>query len=279
MQPNNPLRKYFRQPAIYIRLPSQGRWYEPNSLIMPANGELPVLPMTANDEITSRTPDALFNGSAVIDIIASCVPAIRNPWAIPSVDINTILVGVRIASYGHNMSISSRCPKCGHEHEFDLDLRSVLDRIQCPDYSKTLTVNDLTISFRPLNYQQINENNILQFEDQKLMQMFSQNDLDSQEKLKIISDSFKKITRMTMRAIANCIKTVKGDDFQVENFEHIAEFLENCDKSVFNVIRDHIAELKKIGDFQPLQIKCTECQHEYLQEFVLDMSNFFETNS
>ena len=279
MQSNNPLRKYFRQPAIYIKLPSQGRWYEPNSLIMPANGELPVLPMTANDEITSRTPDALFNGSAVIDIIASCIPSIRNPWAIPSVDINTILVGIRIASYGHNMPLGSRCPKCGHDHEFDLDLRGILDSLQCPDYNKTVNVNDLVVSFCPLTYQQINENNILQFEDQKLMQMLNQNDLDSQEKLKAISESFKKITRMTMRAITNCIGNIQGDGFMVNNVEHIAEFLENCDKSVFNVIRDHIAELKKVGDFRPLQIKCSECSHEYLQEFVLDISNFFETNS
>ena len=196
MQSNNPLRKYFRQPAIYIRLPSQGQWYEPNSLVMPANRELPVLPMTANDEITSRTPDALFNGSAVIDIIASCMPSIRNPWSVPSTDINAILAGIRIASYGHSMTINSQCPNCGHDHEFELDLRTVLEQLQCPDYTKTLSVTGLTIGFRPLNYRQINENNLLQFEDQKLMQLINQSDVDNQEKLKVISDSFKKITRM-----------------------------------------------------------------------------------
>lgn len=279
MQSNNPLRKYFRQPAIYIRLPSQGQWYEPNSLVMPANRELPVLPMTANDEITSRTPDALFNGSAVIDIIASCMPSIRNPWSVPSTDINAILAGIRIASYGHSMTINSQCPNCGHDHEFELDLRTVLEQLQCPDYTKTLSVTGLTIGFRPLNYRQINENNLLQFEDQKLMQLINQSDVDNQEKLKVISDSFKKITRMTMRAIANCIKYIQGDGFQVEDSEQILEFLDNCDKSIFNLIRDHIAQLKQVSDFRPLSIQCTECTHQYQQEFVLDISNFFETNS
>jgi hypothetical protein len=279
MHSNNPLRKFFRQPSIYIKLPSQGQWYEPNSLIMPPNGELPVLPMTANDEITSRTPDALFNGSAVVDIITSCVPSIRNGWAVPAVDINTILVGIRIASYGHNMSISSVCPKCGHDHEFDLDLRTVLDKLQCPDYQKTVNIDNLTIGFKPLSYQQINNNNILQFEDQKLMQVINQSDIDNQEKLKVISDSFKKITKLTMMAVANCISYVRSDDLHVENTEYISEFLENCDKTIFNKIRDHLAVLKSASDFQPLNLKCINCQHQYQQEFVLDISNFFETNS
>ena len=51
---NNPLKQYFRQPAIYIRLPSNGRFYPPGAIDMPPNGELPVLPMTTLDEITCR---------------------------------------------------------------------------------------------------------------------------------------------------------------------------------------------------------------------------------
>ena len=66
---NNPLKQYFRQPAIYVRLPSGGQHYPPGAINMPPNGELPVFPMTAMDEITYRTPDALFNGSAVISVI------------------------------------------------------------------------------------------------------------------------------------------------------------------------------------------------------------------
>lgn len=276
---DNPLKKYFRQPSIYIRLPSQGRWYEPNSIVMPPNKELAVLPMTANDEITSRTPDALFNGSAVVDIIGSCIPSIRNPWAVPSVDLNAILGGIRIATYGHSMSINSTCPKCGNSHEFNLDLRTVLDTLQCPDYDETLKIDDLVISFKPLNYKQINDSNILQFEDQKLMQMVQQSDINNEEKLKTISESFKKITKLTMKAIALCVQSIQGPDFQVDQSSYIAEYLENCDKSKFNLIRDHIAKLKTASDFRPLQIKCVDCENQYQQEFVLDMSNFFVTNS
>ena len=69
MSSNNPLQQYFRQPAIYLRLPSNGEFYPPGSIDMPVNKEIPIFPMTAIDEITYRTPDALFNGTAVVNVI------------------------------------------------------------------------------------------------------------------------------------------------------------------------------------------------------------------
>ena len=61
---NNPLRQFFRRPAVFFKLPSGGKNYAPGVLDMPENEEFPVYPMTAIDEISMRTPDALFNGSA-----------------------------------------------------------------------------------------------------------------------------------------------------------------------------------------------------------------------
>jgi hypothetical protein len=63
MVDNNPLRQYFRRPSIYFRLPSDGRYYDASVVSMPPNRELPVYTMTAIDEMTVRTPDALFNGT------------------------------------------------------------------------------------------------------------------------------------------------------------------------------------------------------------------------
>ena len=76
----NPLKQYFRRPAIYLRLPSEGKFYSQGAIDLPENKEIPIYPMTAIDEITTKTPDMLFNGTAVIEIIKSCVPNIKNPW-------------------------------------------------------------------------------------------------------------------------------------------------------------------------------------------------------
>ena len=51
----NPLEKYYRQPAIYIKLPSEGRYYDKNTFMPTETGEIPILPMTAKDELTFKT--------------------------------------------------------------------------------------------------------------------------------------------------------------------------------------------------------------------------------
>ena len=276
---DNPLRRHFRQPVIHLRLPSGGRFYPPGALNMPPSGELPVLPMTAVDEIVTRTPDALFNGSAIPDIISSCIPAIRDPWSVPSVDLNSILVAMRLASYGHKMDVTSTCPNCKNNNEFDLDLRVIMDNLKTPDYDTPLVLGDLTVAFMPLSYRQINQNSQMQFEDQKLMQALNSTDMDTEQRLAMLSESFKKITALTVRAIAVSISSIRTPDAMVTEPESILEFLNNCEKDIFQQIRDHAIALRQAGEIKPLDITCSECSHKYTQDFSLDMSNFFETNS
>jgi RNase P subunit RPR2 len=278
-QSDNPLRKYFRQPSIYVRLPSGGKYYPSGTLDMPPNGELPILPMTAVDEITSRTPDALFNGSAVMEIMRSCVPNILDPWAIPSLDLNMLLVAVRMASYGHEMEINTTCPKCGESHELTLDLREVLDSIKPADYDSVVNTGDLVISFCPMNYRRINEAAKIQFEDQKLIQMLTNSEMTEEDKMHRLTDAFKNITTMTINAIAETIQSIKTDTVMVTEHQQIAEFLTNCPKSMFELVKNHAVKLREETDLKPLHIICDKCEHPYDQPFTLDMSNFFENAS
>jgi len=274
-QTNNPLRRYFRQPAIHVQLPSGGKYYPANTLEMPPNGEIPILPMTAIDEITSRTPDALFNGSAVMDIISSCVPSIKDPWQLPMIDFNTLLVSVRLASFGHEMEISSTCPKCGHSHALTIDLRTVLDNLGSPNYDEAVSAGDLTVYFAPLTYRQVNQVSRANFEDQKIMQALSDSEISEEEKLKRLGDAFRKITELTIRSISESISVIKTADAMVTDKPSILEFLQNCPKHVFDQIRDHTAMLREATDLTPVSVTCEECSEQYKQPFTLDMSNFF----
>lgn len=279
MTSNNPLKQYFRQPSIYIRLPSNGQFYPEGTLDMPANGEIPVLPMTAIDEVTYRTPDALFNGSAVISVVESCVPNIKDAWAIPAMDVDTILVGIRVASYGHDMEIGTKCPACQNEANYNVDLRLVLDQIKVPNYAGSLKHGDLEFYFRPMNYKNLNDNNQLQFDEQKMLSMIPDQDIPETDKLTAISNALKKITSITVAALSQSIGAVKTPTALVTEPEFIKELLENCDRQVFNNIRDHIIELKTMSELQPLKIACAECKHEYNQNITLDMTSFFEAAS
>jgi hypothetical protein len=271
----NPLSQYFRQPAIYIRLPSQGNYYPAGTLEMPVNNEIPVLPMTAIDEITYRTPDALFSGQAVINVIQSCVPAIKDAWAIPSIDIDTILVAIRIASYGHEMSFSTTCPKCQRTEEYSADLRTVIDQMKTPDYSVPIKQGDIEIYFRPMTYKNLSDNNKIQYDEQRIFQSMPTDEKIDSERLTAMSEALKRMTEMTVTALSQSILTIKTPSAMVTEQEFISEFMKNCDSKLFNLIQNYVVEHKAEAEMQPLTISCTECQNEYKQSITLDMSNFF----
>jgi hypothetical protein len=274
-QSDNPLRQFFRRPSIYVRLPSAGRFWAQGSIEMPENGELPILPMTAIDEITYRTPDALFNGQAVVSVIESCCPSIKNAWATPSVDIDTILTAIRIASYGHTLDMESTCPACKNAQEYGVDLRTVLDGLRMPNYDKTVVNGDLEIHFMPITYKQMFDNNSLQFNEQRIIQALPDADIPEEEKIKMLTDALAKVTELTVKTLAMTVVYIKTPAALVDDKTHIADFLKNCDRQLFNQIRDHVVSLRQDSELKPLQIKCSSCSHDYQQPFTLDQASFF----
>lgn len=275
MENHNPLQRYFRQPAIYVGLPSKGKYYPEGTLDMPANGELPVYPMTAIDEITYRTSDALFNGNAVVNVVQSCVPNIKDAWAIPAMDMDTILVAIRIASYGHEMEFESRCSSCTETNTYGVDLRTILAELRSPDYNKPVTSGGIEIYFKSLSYKEVNENSMAQFEDQKLLDILPDADMPEKEKIDLLNQAFVKLGALTIKAIAQSVDYVVADGEMVDNRGHIEDFIQNCDRSIFDAIRKNIEHNKELSVTKPLQIKCSNCETEYETPFTLDVSNFF----
>jgi hypothetical protein len=279
MNENNPLRQYFRQPAIYIELPSQGKFYPPEAIDIPPTGKFPVYPMTAIDEITYRTPDALVNGQATVNVIQSCVPNIKDAWKVPSMDIDTLLVSIRIASYGHNMEFVTECPKCQNISDQAIDLRYVLESIKPTDYTKTIKSGDMEIFFRPMTYQNMSDNNNLQFQNQKILQQLPDSAASDNDKMTLLSKALKDITEITIKALSQSIGAVKTPNALVSEPEFIEGLLKNCDRNLFNQIRDYIISNKAQSEMQPFHLSCPKCTHEYEQAITLDMSSFFEPAS
>ena len=271
---NNPLRQYFRRPAVYLKLPSGGKFYTPDIVEMPENGELPVFPMTAIDDITVKTPDALFNGQAVIDIIKSCIPAIKNPWGINSIDLDAILIAIRSAST-EDFSVTSECPACNTPSDYKINLGGVLSGIRAPNYNEPLIIGDLSIKFRPLNYKDMNEIGLSQFEMQR---QFS--NLDDITDIVERTDKSKKalltVTELSMRTIAKTIHSVTAPSgVEVTELEYILDFIKNCDKTIYEKIKDYNAELREAGEMKPFKIKCVNCANEYQQPFTINVTDFF----
>ena len=270
---NNPLKQYFRRPSIYLKLPSGGVGYPMGTLNKTETGEVPVYPMTAIDEITSKTPDALFNGTAIVEIIKSCVPDIRDPWSIPSTDLDAILIAIRSAAQGNEMEIESECPSCKEVANYSINLIGVLQTMKPGDYTKELQISDLYIKFRPLAYREMNQAAMAQFEIQKMFT--SMNDLSDEERTKKTQEAIVKITEITMAVLAQTIEYVKTPTITVTETEFILDFLQNCDKNVYIEVRDYHSKLKDSTQIKPQKIKCVHCQHEYNQSIVINVTDFF----
>lgn len=273
---NNPLRQYFRRPAVHIKLPSGGQGYTKGVIDMPPTGELPVYPMTAIDEITARTPDALFNGSAVAELIKSCIPNIKDPWSIASNDLDAILIAIKAASGNDSMEIESVCPKCNEAATYGINLVGVLSTLKSGDYSQLLEVGELKIKFRPIRYKEMNDASLQQFEIQKLFESINSNaGMSDTEKNAKTQEAIRRITDVTMTLLSHAIEYIQTPSVHVDETAYILDYLKHCDRNVYAKIRDYNSELKLSTEIKPLPVKCIHCQHDYEQPFTLNPTDFF----
>jgi len=280
---SNPLTMFMRQPKIYVRLPSGGAFWPKGSIVVPENGQLPVYSMTAKDEILLNVPDALMNGQAIVDIIQNCIPNIKNAWLAPSVDIDAILVAIRIATYGEMMTTPVTFSE-DFEMDYQVDLRTILDRlIQSYKWVEAVPItNELTVFVKPLNYKQITESALQAFETQKIMQLTNNDAISDEEKIKMFKESFAKLSNSTVGLITASISHIDSVNGSTDNPRFIKEFIDNVDKEVFKLIQDHLDLMKDQNSVKPMVIAVTEEMREKGVQgdtveipLVFDASTFF----
>ena len=277
----NPLRKYFRQPKVYITLPSKGKFYPSDAIEIPEGDEFPVYAMTAKDELTMKTPDALLNGAATVEIIKSCIPAILNPWAMPSIDLDAILIAIRIATYGETMEITTKVPVTGDDRKFDVDLRQLLNKLVSNEYLTETVINDMRVNTRPLTYREFTDASLKTFEEQRIFALVNDEKISDTEKLERFNTSFQKLTNLTVKSLASSITSISFGDTEVTNQVHIQEFIENADKQFYQDVLKHIETQRDTFVLEPMKVKSSEediaagAPKEYEVPITFDQSNFF----
>ena len=279
-KPINPLRAHFRQPAIYIKLPSRGQFWN-NGLDLPETGELPVYPMTARDEIVLRTPDALLNGQGVIDVIESCCPNITNAWAMPSTDVDALLIAIRIASYGDNMSFDTTCPHCNEEHQYQTGLSGFLDSIQTPNYNKKLVHNNIQIKLKPQDYKSLNETNQIKYEEERLLNTLAGPDVNEEIRVAEYKQHLERLVNLNAKVLVDNTEYIELTDTGtvVAEPEFISEFYFNCDADICKELRKAIEEVGKQGAIKSQIAECQSCNKTYEVPLTFDYANFFVKSS
>jgi hypothetical protein len=274
---NNPLAQHFRQPALYINLTSGGNYWPEGTVEIPLTKGLPVYPMTTRDEITLRTPDALVNGTSVVEVIQSCVPNIKDAWQMPSVDVDTTLIAIRIASYGKYMTISSKCPACNEEHDYDIDLNSATDGISMPNYSDPVKLGNLAITLRPMTYQQVSKSGNINLEEQKLIEALANPDISEDVRTIEYNKHIEKMIDLNIDNVVSCTDFITIEDGQVvSDPAFIKEFYANADGTVMRAIQAKIKEFSDAVAIKPVDASCDSCSHKFKLTIEFDYASFFD---
>lgn len=276
--PANPLSGYYRQPKIYIRLPSGGDYYPEGALDISENGDYAVYAMTAKDELMLKTPDALLSGESTVAVIKSCVPAIKQPWMMPTVDLDAVLVAIRIATYGEEMDVWANCPKCKEENKYTIPLTQYVNQGKT-EWKDKIQAGDLIFDLRPYNYKQMTQSNIKALEEQRVFAIVNDEEMSDEEKMMKFQKSFVKLTNMTIDTICNVVVAIETPQGKTDNAEQIKDFLTNCDKSVFQDLTDHLADIKGRQGIPDQHVKCEACAHEFDLPVTMDQANFFADRS
>lgn len=270
----NPLQQYFRQPKIYISLPSNGVYNSAGTV----EGDLtnmPIFGMTGMDEIILKTPDALISGESAVKVIQSCCPNIKDAWGLSALDTNLLYAAIKIATYGNTISVTQPCPGCGTENDYDLDLNVVVEHYAGCRYDNKLQIGDLVIKTQPLTYRLATDLSIRTFKlQQRLAQIQRLESEDEQNEL--FKDLFVELRNAQNELYLASVESVEANNTVVVEREFISEWLNNCDKESFDLLKAHVDKNRNAWNLPTYPVKCTNCEAESNVYIELDQTNFFD---
>lgn len=281
MSSPNPLNRYFRQPALYLKLPTLGKWYTPDIIELESNGEIPIFGMTAIDEILLNTPDAMLSGQALEKVIKNCVPSVRNAKQLLIPDIEAIFCGIKSANSDGMYELNKHCPSCKHENSFDINYKNLLDRISYIEDSDTqiilndelmINVKPYTLEMRQLFIQREYEEEIL------LKQLDASTNISSEiERAKILAESIERISQITFNLVSKSIVSINilKENQLVTDQTFITEWLTGINKNQADIVTKTIDNLNNIGLPKTVDATCTNCGHSWTEILNFDPVSFF----
>ena len=269
----NPLQQYFRQPKIYVGLPSQGAYSKPGTLEGDVSN-MPIYGMTGLDEILIKTPDALLTGESTVRVIQSCCPGVKDAWELSSIDLDLLLIAIRIATFGNSMTVEHKCSKCEADNEYDIELGTLIEHYSNCRFSNKVTVGDLVVKIQPVTYRQTNDFSIKNFKIQQLI--VQANSIEDNEKRNdVLKEVFKQLGDLQYEVFVATIEAVEVNDMVVTDRNHISEWLNNADKDVFDALKAHSEINRTAWETPSFKTKCTHCETENSVTIDMDFSSFF----
>lgn len=281
----NPLSQFYRRPGNYIELPSGGRFYKHPPKLTETN-ELAVYPMTAKDEMVLKNPDALLNGEALRQVLASVCPDIKDVNEIPTPDIDAILVSMRMASYGDdlNIDVSHGCTESNNNTQrVVVSLGSILATSKNidEDTGKVTLSTGVIVNLKPYTLDAQSRLLRQQFVTMRQLQAMEAKESSTvDQKADVANRGYAALVDLSQETLAQSIMSVTlPDGTEVTNYAHIYDWVKNLDRASADRLD---LELKKFGTFgvtRNITVKCDYCSEEYKSDMLFDPTSFFAAGS
>jgi len=256
----NPLLSALKLPGRVFPVPSGCHFYNNGEVDDAAKktGEVQVFSMSGLAEMKFRSPDLLYSGKAVCEVIKECIPSILKPEVIMSKDVDTLLSYIRLVTYGQTIEIRSKhsCENA-KEHTYDVNLESMVTSTKVltkEQYQLMFTVklpNDQVVQLHPLEWQDAVE----------LLQAASSSETTGEE-----------VNKLFTKNILSLISSIDG----ISDREMISQWVKLAPAPYVKLIQDAVNNgLENWGTDFMANIKCKDCGEEYIFPLDLNPASFF----
>lgn len=275
----NPLENFYRSKEIYVKLPSQGRWYKQKPQLV--NGELGIYPMTTKDEMLLQIPDSLYNGESLFELVKSVAPDIPDPYDVTNADMEVIMLATRAATYNNKYTALATCPKCENDGMYEIDLLNVLAQVDNMDSNIELEIDKLTFILKPPTLKVVNATNLALLENQRMVQMLAQQKEENVDQ-EVFQQSLAKATAANLAVLADSIEYIRTPDGQeVSDYAHILEFLSNTNSQMIKKLNTTAQSLQSNTLQNEFTFRCEleSCGEEFTSGIEYNPSFFFNDES
>ena len=246
-----------RRPKMFLRLPSKGRYWTEGSIDLNPDNEYQVFAMTVKDELLLKTPDALLNGYATVNVIQSCIPAIKDAWEMPSIDLDAILMAIRIASYGEKVEMDVKIPGTEETEPFEIDIRPMLDSIvDNIVWEPVVVVNDdITVHIHPINYKNLTKANMMSFEGERIIRQMLEPGIPEETKVQLMTQAAESLADANVVQVLNGIEKIVTTEGTTDDRQFIQDFLNNSDPAVFKAVNKRFRELNDKNTYSQVTVQ------------------------
>lgn len=255
---DNPLMSKLKKknPGQVFRMPSRGLLYKNDELSSDVqDGEVLVQPMSTLDEIYMRTPDMLYQGTAVEKVFSRCIPQINDSKKLLAKDVDYLLSCLRKVTYGEHLPISYR-HDCNNakEHEYMTSISSFFSKSRELD-SKIL--EDIEFEYDNFYF--------------KIKFLTYEEMIELNRKISSSGDNPEDIYNNFIENLSTHIISIDN----VENKEHIKELIDQSDREFQTKIAEKINNLNGWGIDFLHNTKCKDCGEDIEIPITINPITFF----